>query len=150
VFYLIKSLVVRCLFLAVRSLVFGLPFLGSRKSAVSVKFWFWVIPSSSGGVFVQFPFWRFPVVRRFLGDYRPSLLRLSPAISGGQERFRRFRAVLASFQQLFRRSVVLGVSGLQNFLWRRQLRFGYSCSVRVLAVGVDLMRFFWACSPFLR
>jgi hypothetical protein len=38
VFCLIKSLVVRCLFLAVRSLVFGLPFLGSRKSAVSVKF----------------------------------------------------------------------------------------------------------------
>jgi hypothetical protein len=85
---------------------------------------------------VQFPFWRFPVVRRFLGDYRPSLLRLSPAISGGHERFRRFRTVLASFRQLFWRSVVLGVSSLHNFLWRRQLRFGYSCNVRVLAVGV--------------
>jgi hypothetical protein len=30
---------------------------------------------------------------------------------------------------------------LSGSFWRRQLRFGYRCRVRVLTVGVDLMRF---------
>jgi len=42
------------------------------------------------------------VVQQFLDDYRPSLLRLSHAIYGGQKRVRHFCAVLVSFRQLFR------------------------------------------------